>query len=1147
MNVRFKNPFSKTQIFISLFLIVAAITFFPKANTLNNIYSGRQLASVASVGSGPNACYVQSDITTLENEKTSFETQLLAIDTRLITLESEIQETVNDYDTQTLELEKLKREIVSDDVLALRQEGIDIAQQKLTEVEQSPQGGGVCSTDGYYDQASCENAGYFYGGSCTGGSGYNDQKSCEDAGYMYGGGCSNSAYYDQTSCINGGGTGYVDTYSYGGYGTGYCSNPSYTDQQSCINAGRYAEGSCSAPGYYDQQSCENAEYKYGGYCTGGWMYPDQASCENAGSYPGYCSNSSYTDENSCLSAVCSYTPAYCSDGTSSTYEQCIENGSSWSEAQSTLCGNMWTPGAASYGYQWVPEYSYRHNNYTWSNGVFISENNTWTEPTWYSYWNPWYWFVSNTWTEPTFQKFGYYWNPGTWNTYGYTWKSTDNTGVLAGLSENIEILKTEYAKVVEENHITKQRIQSTEAKLETLTDTLRKETAEKTDIKIKRLEYEQKINEVVSQIAYAFQNQCPSVETYCSNALDDDADGQMDCNDSDCTNESSCQTGEKTDNGGIFDTILNIIGIDSSTNSSTKINYIPIEAGIPAPFITDRSLSILNLLKSNLSLLKQQNETVIVPAMKRIETKAAAGDYDELPNLMEKAQEQIDNAEAAVYRSITDTDLLKTENGLTTSDADVKAKMDLYVTSTDNLLKDYTAYFKILEKFLVESIPTPEMYMSLNRATSELENSGEVAETESAKLASIIESKNAIRQKVVSVASFTPTPGFSAPYYNPVEKISIEFNKPIEKYLGGTIILSSPDTPNFEAAILPFNSGDYSISASVSSLYPGKTYSVVTDIQLQFEGKGHSLKNTNTWTFRIDDDPTNITKTTEDDEEDKDDGSSEEEKCEKKKGFWSRLFGGKCKTAPDICCVCAYGNFNTKLSFEASCDRELRAAACTKSIKVFAATNKAVDKVIEDFPNSCPSDEYDDVRLFYEKHGDPTGEEQKFCTDLPMKIIDSYERNNMPVPSNITLSHGQCSAFNDLSEAKSWADNLSSQLESEGYVNIKITINGNQESKMNTFYNNALGGPQDMLAVEDKDPDGTSYCPANTKFEVCSSAVKVELPDCPKVGSACKYGGDDNPTIECKNMFGFQTTRQCIADSPQVSKDGATLEGTWSR
>ena len=1136
MNVHFKNPFSTTQIFVPLLLIVAAITFFPKGNTLNNIYSGRQLASVGSVGSGPNACYVQSDVTTLETNKSILENQLLITDTQLVTLESEIQETVNDYETQTTELEKLKREIISDDVLALRQEGINIAKQQLTEVEQAPQSGGVCSTDGYYDQASCENAGYFSGAFCTGGSGYNDQQSCEDAGYSYGGGCSNSTYYDQTSCINGGGTGYVDTYSYGGYGTGYCSNPSYTDQQSCVNAGNYTSGSCSTPEYNDQQSCENAEYTYGGYCTGGYMYPDQQSCENAGSYPSYCSNVGYTDEISCLSAVCSYTPAYCSDGTSTTYEQCIENGFSWSDAQSTLCGNTWTAGATSYGYQWIPGYSVRQNN-TWYTGTFILENNIWYEPSWYSYWNPTYWFTSNTWTEPTFQRYGYQWNPGTWTTHGYTWKPTDNTSVLAGLSENIETLKKEYAKAVEENNITKERVQSVEVILEDLTETLRKQTSQKSDIKIKRLEYGQKMSDAVSQIAYALKNQCPSVETYCSDALDDDADGQMDCNDSDCINESSCQTGGITNNGSIFDTILNIVGINSNdnlstTNVSVAPDLIPIESSAPSPIVSDLYVTTLGTLKSNITALKQKNDNVIAPAMNQIQIKASASAYDELPLLMEKVQSDIDDAETTIDSSVRDVGLLKIENGFTTSDIEVKDASNVYIEAVSSLLNEYSSYFKTLEKFLVDNLPTPDLYTELNQSISTLKNSGEDFDIAASKLASSITSKNALRQEVVYVATLTPASGSSLSYINPPDKLSIEFNKPIEKYLGGIIIIRSDDSL-VGTTILPITPGENSITASFTSLQPGKTYSITTDIQLQFANKGYSLKNT--WQVTVEVDPTNTTQpsdnpVSDDDNNDDGAGGSEEEKCEKKKGFWSRLFGGKCKTAPDICCMCLYGDtgYTGRIkTFAKTCQQQFEENKCTVTKSVHTPTTLDESDAEKDFPNQCPVEKYDDVRLLRSIHGFDEGDEQNICLFIPQSLLNGYDVDGGAMPSNITIDTMSCNDFDDMSQAQRYAEELSKYMKIMEYTDVKVTIKANQ---------NSVGIAQNGTAVADSCTKAT--------FVVCSTGVEKKLPPCHPKGSVCYYiPGEENYTEQCSESDGKQSSRTCVPAGAQF--ENGVAPGIW--
>lgn len=58
-------------------------------------------------------------------------------------------------------------------------------------------------------------------------------------------------------------------------------------------------------------------------------------------------------------------------------------------------------------------------------------------------------------------------------------------------------------------------------------------------------------------------NTCPLTETLCSNSVDDDRDGTMDCGDSDCSSDVSCiqsvcgnafvESGETCDDGNTFD------------------------------------------------------------------------------------------------------------------------------------------------------------------------------------------------------------------------------------------------------------------------------------------------------------------------------------------------------------------------------------------------------------------------------------------------------------------------------------------------------------------------------------------------------------------------------------------------------------------
>lgn len=243
-----------------------------------------------------------------------------------------------------------------------------------------------CTDPQYTDQVTCEFNGAYAQGTCNGGGEYTDESSCINAGYMSGEGCSGGWYPDESACVS------------AGFSSGYCDNSSYYDEVTCTSAGYYSGGGCSGNGYYDQYSCENAGYPSAGWCSTGGYY-DQSTCESAGTIDGYCSGGGYTDESSCVSATCSSMAAYCSDGVSSTYEDCIANGFSWNDAQSSSCGYYWSPGSVGYGYQWYP-------------GMITLFGYTWSEPTFASYGYQWH---------NNFYSYGYYWYPGNWSTYGYQW------------------------------------------------------------------------------------------------------------------------------------------------------------------------------------------------------------------------------------------------------------------------------------------------------------------------------------------------------------------------------------------------------------------------------------------------------------------------------------------------------------------------------------------------------------------------------------------------------------------------------------------------------------------------------------------------------------------------------------------------------
>lgn len=412
----------------------------------------------------------------------------------------------------------------------------------------------------------------------------------------------------------------------------------------------------------------------------------------------------------------------------------------------------------------------------------------------------------------------------------------DYAAELLLIKKNIEAAKTTYDSYVTARNKTLQEIQVLTDTGANLFETLKSQTTKKAELKSARI----------------------GVQNLFDIAIQESLKGPI------------CQAKMVTDETGFINNVLGFLGIDTKTNVSTDTDFIRIESRIPLPFMSDRALSLSNLINNNIKLLSQRNKTTIVPAMKAIDAKVEAGAYDELPDLMEKAQKQINDAEVSLERIITDVSLLKTENNSSTSDFDVKAELDLYVNTANKFINSYNTYFKVLEKFLTDNVPTPELYGSLNQSISTLESSGEEYETQSSNLFSTIEAKNAARQKVVSVKDFTPASQTSIPYTNLIEKVSIEFNKPIEKYLGGTITIKSSDASSFELPILPVNSGEYSISASLPPLRAGETYSVIANIQLQFGAAAYSLEDTNTWTFSIGKDPADMTNNDDKKESEKD-------------------------------------------------------------------------------------------------------------------------------------------------------------------------------------------------------------------------------------------------------------------------------------
>ena len=82
----------------------------------------------------------------------------------------------------------------------------------------------------------------------------------------------------------------------------------------------------------------------------------------------------------------------------------------------------------------------------------------------------------------------------------------------------------------------------------------------------------------------------PSSETNCTNGIDDDSDGDTDCDDSDCSNHSSCQT-----SGTPADLVISAL---SCTNSAAQGDSISCSYTISNSGGTNAGSSVLRLFLS---------------------------------------------------------------------------------------------------------------------------------------------------------------------------------------------------------------------------------------------------------------------------------------------------------------------------------------------------------------------------------------------------------------------------------------------------------------------------------------------------------------------------------------------------------------------
>lgn len=242
-------------------------------------------------------------------------------------------------------------------------------------------------------------------------------------------------------------------------------------------------------------------------------------------------------------------------------------------------------------------------------------------------------------------------------------------------------------------------------------------------------------------------------------------------------------------------------------------------------------------------------------------------------------------------------------------------------------------------------------------------------------------------------------------------------------------------------------------------------------------------------------------------------GGNSQEELNRRNG--TGLLGNKC-------CMCIYGDFAKKGDkiLKKSCDKQFAQNSCDKTKKFYARDAAGVDDGIAQFPDYCPATSYRTVQLFYEEHGDRDGEEDTMCYDFPTSIISTYLKEQGAVPENIGITHGKCNAFNNLSEADAAAKKLSETLEEAGLVNIKVTVEGNQNNS----------------AVRLDGGNVSDVCAGKAKYTVCSSYSERTLDPCPPVGSFCLPANDNNTSMKC--MEGNKTkTRTC-------KSEGYTENGT---
>lgn len=283
----------------------------------------------ATVALAQSSCFTEGEMTSIQSEKKSIEDSLYDQNTKLEAVETEIAQVSKEYKDISDEIETLRRNVVTEDILNKIKTNIDTLHNKLLTFNSDTvdSNTGVCSTPGYFDKNSCENASGPVGGSCT--VPWNtDERSCVTDGYFEGGGCSASGYYDKASCEN---AGYSYSVITGRPTTGTCSGgDSYTDESSCVNAGYYTDSGCSDSAYYDKYSCVNAGY-----------YQDDGTFVSNGN--------TWIDSTFVLSGY-SWSQSFIEELTEVT----IPFGYTWKEPQWVNAGYSWTYSSyAPYGYRWI--------------------------------------------------------------------------------------------------------------------------------------------------------------------------------------------------------------------------------------------------------------------------------------------------------------------------------------------------------------------------------------------------------------------------------------------------------------------------------------------------------------------------------------------------------------------------------------------------------------------------------------------------------------------------------------------------------------------------------------------------------------------------------------------------------------------------